>query len=209
VLDDFIDRYGEAPASGPESIKWGINPADSHPGPNATHFFAVEAADFIEQRWPAALGTKDESHPPKIAINDWMPFDLNVRQIDEQTFELEYPAGSQLMYQPPGEEATALVALRYPTRIARVILEGDDLDECRVWALFQAEEHLEPEPWRKLERFLGGKLTEGLASAYAGTGFVIPVPTGFRLSALRFAADFQGPNRRLRLSLVSPTTNAD
>src|SRR5581483_7641108 len=48
TLDDFIDQYGEAPATGPEALKWGVNPADSHPGPQATHFFAAQAADYIE-----------------------------------------------------------------------------------------------------------------------------------------------------------------
>jgi hypothetical protein len=196
TLDEFVSRYGNAPASGPESLKWGINPADSHPGPTATHFFATQAVDFLEQSWPELLGPKDMQQPHELVINDWLPSDLGVRQFGTGDYELDYPAITTRMQQFPAPPA-ALIALRYPLAIAKVHLGGNSLRRGQMWALFQVEDQFEPETWHELE-----------PTVELG---VFMMPAQFearRVSALRFTADCLGSDRRLHISLSSPAANA-
>jgi hypothetical protein len=191
TLDAFIDRYGAAPSSGPESIKWGINPADSHPGPTTTHFYATQAADYLEQKWPQLLGTNDAQRPHELVINDWLPSDLGLRQVGPAEYELDYPVTTGQMPQFPSPPA-ALVALRYPLPLAEVHLRGDSLRRSQMWALFQDEDQFEPETWHDLDR-----------TAELGI-FIMPAHFQARpVSALRFTADCLGQDRRLRISLSS------
>jgi hypothetical protein len=195
TLDEFVDRYGDAPASGPESLKWGINPSDSHPGPTATHFLAVMAADYLERAWPQVLGPKDAQSPHELVINDWLPSDLGVRQVGRGEYELHYPATTSQMPQLPTPPA-ALLAFQYPLPIVRVHLDGASLGRAQVWALFQAEDQFEPETWHELDHFA------------EPDGFKIPAQFRTRrVSALRFTANFLGSDRRLHISLSSPAAN--
>jgi len=224
TLPAFIDRYGNAPETGPEAIRWGINPADSHPGPQATHFYATVAADYLIEHWPGLLGTKDEDQPHELAINDWLPFDLNARRTgvspvrqantDGQAGGLSYVAGPSLfpadsaldvdlaypqtttfMPQLPLDEPTALVAMRYPLPIAEIQLSGIDLRHSRVWvSLLHPNDPYDENDWQELVSPGGNKQTFRLSADQASRG----------LAQIRFAAEFSGPNRHLRLTLVRP-----
>ena len=55
------------------------------------------AADFLEQSWPELLGNKDSTQQHVLAINDWLSYDLNVRQTATTTFDLDYPIATTLM----------------------------------------------------------------------------------------------------------------
>lgn len=190
-LGEFVKRYGNAPSNGSESLKWGINPGDSHPGPTATHFLATQVADFIEKRWPEALGPKDEQQPHELAINDWLPNDLDIREVRVGEYEGNYLQVSPEMPAPMGT-----VALRYPMPIAKVGINHDPRRPGMVWVLFQAENEFEPETWHDLIEMGDG---------------IFMMPSQFadrRVSAFRFTAD--DPGRRLRLLLLPPsTTHAD
>jgi hypothetical protein len=192
TLDDFVRRYGDAPASGPESLKWGINPADSHPGPTATHFFACQAADYLEKTWQELLGPKNTLKPHELVINDWLPDDLSVRQISDGEFELDYPATTDRMLQLPAPPA-ALIALRFPMPIEEFRLTGADLKSARVWALLQPEEQFEKDDWHELK-----------PAAAESHSFRMPANIAARrLSALRITAEFRGTDRKLGLSFTS------
>jgi hypothetical protein len=195
TLDEFIRRYGNAPEKGPEAIRWGINPADSHPGPRSTHFQAVMAADYIEANWPALLGSKDTTRPHELAINDWLPADLNVRPINGQTSELDYPATTDQMPKLLLGEPTAMVSLRYPLSIGEIRLEGASLSGGRIWIsqLDPAEHYDEPtDKWHKLPEFSGSKFVYRLPADLAAR----------ELAEIYFSVHFQGSDRRLRLTLV-------
>jgi len=168
TLDAFIARYGNVAATGPEAIRWGINPADSHPGPKATHFYAVMAADYIEAHWPQLLGSKDASRPPELAINDWLPYDMLVEPRDPQTFDVIYPATTEHMPRLALEEPSVLLALRYPLPINEIRLDGEGLQKARLWiSTLAADDYYDEDRWHDLGEFTGPllicKLPEELA----------------------------------------------
>jgi hypothetical protein len=191
---EFVGRYGNFSEVGKEALQWGINPSDSHPGPKATHFHAVTAADFIEQCWPEVLGPKDAAQPHDLVINDWLPYDLNVRQTGEQTFELDYPATTDLMPRPPGDEPAAMVALRYPLPIEEIRIEAKGLGGSRIWiSMLDPKEHFDEDRWREV------------AVQVSGHSIVCRLPVdlaGRDLAEIRFQADIAGKDRRVHLTLV-------
>jgi hypothetical protein len=193
TLDEFIRRYGNAPQTGPEAIRWGINPADSHPGPQATHFYAVMAADFLEQTWPELLGRKDASQPHELMINDWLPFDLNVQQGDKQAFAMEYPGSTDQMPRLPLSEPTALVALRFPLPIEAIHVEGAGLTGFRVWiSTLHPHDPYDDQHWQELR-----------SDPSARGVFRLPPDLAHRdLAEIRFRAEVTGADRRLHLTLV-------
>ena len=193
TLEPFLSRYGNAPQNGPEAIRWGINPADSHPGPRATHFHAVMAADYLEQHHAELLGPKDAARPHELAINDWLPFDLNVRPHGAGEFLLDYPATTQFMPTLPLDVPTALVALRYPLSVNEIRISGAGLRGVRVWisTLHPAENYDECQ-WRELPRASGGEFSFRLPADLAGCA----------LTTVRFSADVVGASRELTLTLV-------
>jgi hypothetical protein len=194
TLPAFIERYGNAPETGPEAIRWGIDPADSHPGPQATHFYATVAADYLARHWPELLGPKDDSQSHELAINDWLPYDL-LPAASPFTIDLNYPATTALMPQLPLDEPTALVALRYPLPIAEIKLGGANLEKCRVWiSLLHSSDPYDENIWHELTPERGNEQTYVLPPELASR----------RLAQIRFAADFSGPDRHLRLTLVRP-----
>ncbi len=188
TLEDFTQRYGNAPQTGPKAIEWGINPADSHPGPKATHFHAVMAADYLETHFRELLGPKDESKTHELAINDWLPYDLNVEQTGARTFEFTYPVSADLMYQPPGEPATALVALRYPMPLEAIDLHDQD---AQVWvSLLHAGDPYDELLWHELLPDSQGR-------------FLFPREmTGRSVAEIRFCCGAASKGRRMQLTLT-------
>jgi hypothetical protein len=195
TLDEFTRRYGNAPASGPEAIRWGINPADSHPGPRATHFHAVMAADYLERHHAELLGRKDTKAPHELKVNDWLPFDLNVRPQGRE-FLLDYPSTTEFMPTLPLAEPTAMVALRYPLPLAEIRLSGSGLQSARIWiSTLDPVEHYDLCQWRELSAQAGPECTFRLPPDLAGQD----------VTAIRFAADVSGDDRELKLMLLQET----
>jgi hypothetical protein len=194
TLDDFIARYGNAPQTGPLAIAWGINPADSHPGPKATHFHAMMAADYLETHWPQLLGPKDINRPHELAVNDWLPFDLNVRQTGDQSFELEYPSSAERMFQPPLQPPAALVALRFPLPLESIQLEGQGLKNVQMWiSTLHPSDPYDELAWHELQPNAGGR-------------FAVPRElAGRSVAEIRFRCELTGGDRRLQLTLARPT----
>jgi len=199
TLDAFIEKYGNASSTGPDSLRWGINPADSHPGPKATHFHAVMAADYIEANWPQLFGPRTPAEPHELAINDWLPYDLNVRELPQReshTFALKYPQTAELMPQLELREPTALVALRYPVPLRQIGLREQSLRGARVWiSTLDPHDHVDEDQWHELGSAKGTALT-----------FSVPDKLANRdVAEIRFQADVAGPNRELELTLL-PTS---
>jgi hypothetical protein len=196
TLDAFVGRYGETPESGPEALAWTINPGDGHPGPRATHFFAASVADFLEQRFPETLGPRsDRAQPHAMGINDWLPFDLNVRPVGSCEFALDYPTTTEWMPRLPLDEPTALVALRFPMPVRTIRLQGAGLRGGRAWvSTLHPDEHYDEGTWHDLGPQSGDMLTWSLSDHLARRD----------LSMLRFQADVRNDARALRLTLISP-----
>jgi hypothetical protein len=195
TLDTFISRYGSVSAVGPESLRWGINPGDSHPGPRITHFHAVMAADFIEQHWPEVLGTKDLSRPHELAINDWLPYDMVVQPRNEQTVDVLYPAKTDLMPRLPLAEPTVLVALGYPLSIDEIRFAGEGLESARVWiSMLNPEDHYDENRWRELGKFAGPYFACKLPQDVAGR----------ELAEIRFSAEISHKLDRVKITFVRP-----
>jgi hypothetical protein len=219
-LDEFIGRYGNQPLTGPQALRWGINPADSHPGPRATHFHAVMATDYMEKHWPDTLGQKDPSQPHELAINDWLPHDLDVRQTNTetrqtivapphpgtdivegtttvQTFELDYPLTEEFMPRLPLEEPTVLLALRFPVPIHEIRLEGPGLTGARFWvSMLDPVEKCDQDQWQEVGKFFGGQSDGWFAH------FTPPDLMDQPVAGIRFRATVRGANRRLTLTLI-------
>ena len=188
----FVERFPNVDSTGPQALVWGINPGDSHPGPRASSQLAQLTADRLEKDFAALLGPKSEKLP-EIRINDWLPFDLDVKQHDgEGQFSLTYPSSDAFMATMPLETPTALVALEYPVALEEIQLSGKSLKSGRVWvSTYDPVGHYDLQEWKDL-----GKVD--------GTGLHWKIPSEMadrKVSVILFQAEFSGGDRNLELKL--------
>jgi hypothetical protein len=139
VLDNlgpFVAKYPQVEATGPQSLIWGINPADGHPGPRSTSFLARQTADRLEQDYPQFLGPKT-TPAEAVTINDWLPYDLNLEPVSvagpTSEFELTYPASEAFLPTMPLEIPTVLIGLEQPVKLSTIRLSGAGLKSARIW----------------------------------------------------------------------------
>jgi hypothetical protein len=197
VLAPLVQRYGEAPPTGPQALKWGINPADSHPGPRMTHFFATMAADYLERHHRSLLGPPELAKPLELAINDWLPAGLNLTctAADEQsvTYAWSWPADDRPLVRLPLGQPGVQLALRWPVALGQVELAGEGLVRAVVRACWlDAEEGYDENEWIELGRFRGGR----------GICVVPPSRRGRPLTQLRIEAEVRPAQRQLVLKLT-------
>lgn len=83
VLPAFVARYGEVADAGTDSIAWGINPADGHPGPRACRFLARQAMTILEEHFEKQLGHRDVTRAFKWEMNDCLPFLSDLEEVSE------------------------------------------------------------------------------------------------------------------------------
>lgn len=199
VLGPLIQRYGEAPESGPQALQWGINPADSHPGPRMTHFFAVMAADYLETHFRSLLGPQEPGKPLELAINDGLPAGLNLKrtQADARsvTYVWTWPDDARRLVRLPVGRPGVQLALRWPVAVERVELAGEGLTQAVLRACWlDAEEGCDENQWVELGHFTG---THGVCE-------VPPSRQGRPLTQLRIEAQVQPALRQLELTLRRP-----
>lgn len=190
-LPAFVSRYPNVEASGPQSMAWGINPADGHPGPHSTAILAQLTADRLEQDFPQVLGEKS-SPPNEIRINDWLPYDLDVTPSGDGRFKLTYPDTEEFLPTMPLEIPTALIALERPQPLGEIHLKGAGLKSARVWlSTYDPMESYDTQQWKDL----------GLES---GTEVKWTIPeelSRLRASVILIHADFDTNDRHLQLQL--------
>jgi hypothetical protein len=198
VLDNLpalVQKYPNAEATGPKALVWGINPADGHPGPRSTAFLARQTADRLERDYPQFLGPKSSEREP-IQINDWLPFDLDVKPVpgDEgfESFELSYPATEQFLPTMPLAIPPVLVAFEQPTAISAIQLQGDGLKSARLWlSTYDPVDFYDTEDWTDLGSERGSELA-----------WKIPSELSHReVSILLIRADVSSGARRLVLKI--------
>lgn len=186
VLDDFVKAY---PAVG-EVLRWGINPANGHPGPVSTRFYAREAANILERDFPALLGPK--TAPPRDLepnINDWMPPAAEVRRIGPGEWELTYPEpGAPALLLPLGKPHV-LLAFAEPVAIKNIKVSG---------AMLKASEiHLASvDPVTGVENREHQAL--GVRNGNSALWSLAGVPGRDRVNTLRLAAQLDGAAKDAR-----------
>lgn len=139
TLDDLLAEYGNLDdgSSGSSSaslswqglLSWGINPVNGHPGTRATHFYAVEAANYLEKKYPQVMGEKElPVRAPVIRINDWMPPELmtaaQTGDVDKLYFHFNYPVDVGNMLTMPFRRPHVQLDLDEPVELGELRVKG-------------------------------------------------------------------------------------
>lgn len=201
-LPAFVAAHPDAESTGPKSLLWGINPADGHPGPRSTAFLARQTADRLERDYPQVLGAKTSQALP-LRINDWLPYDLDVRVIETDdrasSFELTYPATDEMLPTMPLETPTILLALEQPQPVQQIRLNGTGLKSARAWiSTYDPLEHYDTQNLLDMGLQQGDSLT-----------WAVPADISRQeLSVILIHADVSLADRRLQLKLVKTDSDA-
>ena len=196
ILDDFIEAYPpETQSMLASSLRWGANPANGHPGPVSTAFYARRAADYLERHHAEVLGRKGgRPVEPRLAFNDWTPFDLGVKAEVGGWWRFEFPKDDEpFMLTLPIGKRHVLLCLESPIAVRTVEVEGSRLAAVEVHV-----SSVDPELRHD-----------------TGTLHALPAREGRRVSwpirhndfassvnTLRIVATFDGRDRTLRLRLT-------
>jgi hypothetical protein len=129
TLDAMVARFPDFdPRSSWTILRWGINPANGHPGPASTRFFAAAAADILEREYPQVLGPRRlPAGQPAPRINDWMPAALDLKPAGEGRWTFVYPDDERNMPRLPLGRAHVLLSLENPVPVRAVRLRGGGL----------------------------------------------------------------------------------
>ena len=193
---EFVRRYGETPLSGSETLKWGINPADGHPGPRSCRFLAEQAAEIVRRDFPQIVG---DSEPQQVqpVIDDWLPnldLDSEPRLESDGKWKMTYPADESRWPTMPIGTPTPLIAFKTPIPVSSIELGGPSLKSAQLWATFlDATEHYDD-----------GVLYELGEKSGTSIRWKLPPELSSRpISVIRFRTTFSNPNRELEWSFSS------
>ncbi len=228
ALPAFVARYGEVADAGTDSIAWGINPADGHPGPRACRFLARQAVTILEQHFEERLGSRGLVRASPLNLNDVLPSDLKLRVSTGDAhqamtreapsiegvkqpngsfaWKLSYPNDdARLPFMPEGVPSV-LLALRQPESLSSLRLGGSfALTSARLWI------ETRPRPGTDLsdseDRSANDDEFEwhdlGVVSGKKSLGWTVPDWGAARVvSALRFRADFSGSDHSVTITLA-------
>jgi hypothetical protein len=196
TLDAFLDTAKQDKRiQSPDPPLWlGINPANGHPGPLATHVHAVETANILEANYPAVLGKRslpvDTVAIPH--INDWLPASCNVQQNGSNMFFV-YPMDSEMLTMPIRKPFVQF-NLENPVAISQLSLNGANLKSADIYISSD-----DPD-----KHFDDGSLLELGQKKGGSPNWKLPLnPRTARVNTIRICAEFKGPDRRLLL-IVNP-----
>lgn len=195
LIDDFAREY---PATG-ESILWGVNPANGHPGPVTARFYARKVADILERDFPAVLGSRNHSVPPlQPDINDWMPPGADLRRVGAGEWELTYPEEQALAPRLPLAKPHVMLAFAQPAAIRSVTVSGAGLEQAELFLNAV-------DPVTGIER--KQPVVLGAKSGVEETWPVANLAEAQRVNTLRLAARFrsggtESPVRTLRIRIA-------
>jgi hypothetical protein len=172
-----------------------INPVNSHPGPLATHFYAVKAADYIEANYKDALGprTLDKvAAAGRPVINDCVPPDLQLRQNQEHAFFV-YSESEKELLSMPVRKPFVLMNLAHATRLNEIKLIGEQLKEADVYLTFEDpsknyDDGIPIELGTKKNSSLSWKVPDRFAT--------------WGVSSIRINAKFKGANHGVILDMI-------
>lgn len=122
TLDRFIDCI-KGDAVFEANKRQLINPVNRHPHNMATRFYAVEAANLLENDYPHVLGKKTAAAPHQLSINDWIPPVL-VRQLSTNRYEICFPHSTDELLSMPINKPYVQLNLERPCAIRGMKLSG-------------------------------------------------------------------------------------
>lgn len=110
------------------------NPANGHPGPRMTHYYAVKTADILERDFPAVLGERTDQLPAYVPqINDWLPADVQPRKVAADRWEIDIPEISFRPLNLPLEVPHIALNFERPVRISNLRLQGPENTHYALW----------------------------------------------------------------------------
>ncbi|MCX7099266.1 MAG: SGNH/GDSL hydrolase family protein [Methylococcales bacterium] len=115
-------------------LPWAINPANGHPGPRATYFYAQQVANLLETKYPESLGQRSAPQPFQPRINDWLPASLKLVANGEASWEFLYPNNDQELLFMPVKTRHIAVNFERPVSIKSIQLVAGKDSEFTVWA---------------------------------------------------------------------------
>ena len=129
ILTDFLKKHPSVVDPRP----WYVNPANGHPGPSSTYFYAQRAADILEQDYPEALGEKAPA-PVNLNphINDWVPYNLSVDRVQGGQWAIRFPTNQMMPLYMPLEQPHVMLSFEYPVSAASITITGDTLEGADV-----------------------------------------------------------------------------
>jgi hypothetical protein len=189
TIEAFSEEYErEQPTN---VLRWAITPANGHPGPVSTHFFAVQAVDIMEGDYPNILGEK--SHLPvqqPLEINQWRPWNLEIEARTSKSIEFIYPASQRSMLRMPYGKPYVQFNFAYPVSLREIQLTGGDLVKASL--TYSAEDY--DQPFKSIQVVDGGeKAGNELSWSLNEYEFKDKVNT------IRVSAEFDGNDRRLSM----------
>jgi lysophospholipase L1-like esterase len=131
---DLLDTFSSEYENNGSVLTWGINPANSHPGPLVTRFYARQVADILERDYAGLIGPRSSDAPlltPE--INDWMPPSARAQKMAPGTWTLSYPSPGEAMPRLPLDEPHVILSFELPVAIESIQLHGDGLKRAGLW----------------------------------------------------------------------------
>lgn len=112
--------------------QWKINPANAHPSPLTTDFYARQVANILERNYPKYLPKKYSGNPPKeLFVNDWVPMSIDIKQ-KGSTLSFDYPVKNDTFLSLPYGYKFIQLNLSYAKKVKRVEVSGKNLLQTKI-----------------------------------------------------------------------------
>lgn len=111
-----------------------INPVNWHPSVSLCNIYANNLLKVMENNYKDILGNKG-SYEAKININDWMPYKLNVKRTNENTYNFTYPNSNNkddFLSLRINKDYVKL-NLEEPIALRNISIAGVDVEEIEVF----------------------------------------------------------------------------
>lgn len=112
-----------------------ISSFDNHPGPHSAQLCARKLQTALERDFPQLLPKNENPlDTSQIIINDYLPYELNVTQLNTNTYHFQYPYPDQqygFVHWPLGLPYVQL-NFQFPVDLKRVILTGN-FENPQLW----------------------------------------------------------------------------
>jgi hypothetical protein len=136
LLPPFLEAFPEQGAAAKLiQSRLQANPANSHPGPAITRFYAERITDILEQHYPAVLGNKQSAKKMSPVINDWLPAGLSIEKHSDG-WRMSGDIAVRDMLMMPMQKPHIACNFERPVQIQSLSLpqEGKGCGNYTVWA---------------------------------------------------------------------------
>lgn len=134
---DLLPPLLKCCSSGIGQLMWTVNPANGHPGPYMTNYYARHVADILESRHAEALGPRAAtlSNGMMPAINDWMPVSVMPKSTGFGEWVFDYPRDAAQLFRMPVDEPHIALNFERPVSIRKVRLSSGKPGDFKMWAM--------------------------------------------------------------------------